>query len=87
MLTLAQSGSQQLVPFRAHAGELSWFIDTLVLALVAGVAALVNVCQVASSGFINPLPTTEDRKGAHRHVAKMTGGLLPLQAKPSGPSS
>lgn len=40
---LAESGAEQLVPFRAHAGELPRLIDTLVLAQVAGVAALINI--------------------------------------------
>lgn len=33
----------QLVSFWAHTGEFPWLVDTLVLAQVAGVAALINV--------------------------------------------
>lgn len=53
MLTLAQPGAKQLVSFWAHTGELPWFVDTLVLAQVTGVAALIDVCQVTSPSFIN----------------------------------
>ena len=43
VLTLAHSGAMQLVSVWAHAGELPRFIDTLVLAQVTGVAALINI--------------------------------------------
>lgn len=52
-LTLAKSGALQLVSLWAHTGELPWFIDTLVLTQVTGVATLIDVCQVRGSGFIN----------------------------------
>lgn len=47
--TLAQSAALQLVSFWAHAGELPWFVDTLILAHVTGVAALIDVCQGAAA--------------------------------------
>lgn len=46
MFTLTQPGSQQLVTFRTDAGKLSWFVHTLVLAQIVGVAALINVCRI-----------------------------------------
>lgn len=62
VLTLAQSGAEQLVSFWAHAGELPWFVDTLELTQVAGVAALIDVCQVTCSGFINCPPLMVKRE-------------------------
>lgn len=46
VLTLAQSSAQQLVSLWANTRELAGFVDTLELAEVTGIAALVNVCQV-----------------------------------------
>lgn len=43
VLTLAHSGAEQLVSVWAHTGELPWFVDTLELAQVTGVAALIDV--------------------------------------------
>lgn len=40
---LAKSGALQLVSLWAHTGELPWFIDTLVLTQVTGVATLIDV--------------------------------------------
>lgn len=42
-LTLTHSGAQQSVSLWAHARELPRFVDTLVLAQVTGVAALIDV--------------------------------------------
>lgn len=43
-LTLAEPAALQLVALWTHAGELPGLVDTLELAQVAGVAALVDVC-------------------------------------------
>lgn len=51
MLTLAQPGALQLVPFWAHAGKLARLVDTPMLTQVAGVAALVDIWTVTESLF------------------------------------
>ena len=52
LFTQAKSGALQLISFWAHTGELPGFVDTLILAQVTGVAALIDVCKVTSSAFV-----------------------------------
>lgn len=71
---LAHSGAQELVSLRAHAGELPWFIDTLELAQVAGVAALINVITCKAIGPELVALITATKEGAICVVTPLRAG-------------
>lgn len=71
---LAESGAEQLVSFRAHTGELPGLIDTLILAQIAGVAALINIitCKAIRPQLVPLITATEE--GAICVVAPLRAG-------------
>lgn len=71
---LAHSGAQQLVSFWAHTGELPWFVDTLELAQVAGVAALIDVVTSEAVGPELVALITATKEGAISVVAPLRAG-------------
>lgn len=64
----------QLVSVWAHTGEFAWFVDTLVLAQVTGVAALIDVVtgKAVRAQLVALVTATEE--GAIRVVAPLRAG-------------
>lgn len=71
---LAHSGAQQLVSFWAHTGELPWFVDTLVLAQVTGVAAFIDVITSEAIGPELIALITATKEGAISVVTPLRAG-------------
>lgn len=69
-LTLTEAWAEELISLWTHAGESAWFVHTLELTQVTGVAALINVCRQRKMcderENVKQKPT--DKKNRNKHL-------------------